>query len=218
MGFEGLTRVHKVAILVIFIDMLTVLYSIYFGSYPPMLPGGRDPTSYLIIYIHIPAAWIMYAAFTIGLVSSILYLVKGSEKYDLLALSSITIGVVYGVGAIVTGMAWANEVWGSPWSWDPRQTATLILLLAYVGYIALRQSIADVERARVFSSAYAIAAYTTLPISYLSAIVFKSLHEQLPRQPLGAEVYQLLTFRVGISSVVFAVILYLYYMRLRGER
>ncbi len=208
---------NKIIYAVFGLDLAILLYSVLAGSYPSYLPSGGDPTSYLILYIHVPISWNMYVAFTISFVASLLYLLKEDVRYDLLAMTSVVIGVVYGVASITTGMLWANEVWGAPWNWDPRQTATLVLFLAYVGYIALRGSISDVDRMRVFSATYGIAAFVTLPISYISAVSFRSLHTQLPGQPLGPEAHILLGIRVIVSFSVYILLQYLYYMKVRDR-
>lgn len=204
-------RLLSIIIMLFIVDMATLSYAIIYGGYPPSLLGGGDPTSYKILYIHVPIAWIMYFSFTVGMVASILFLWRNRVKYDDLAVKSIYLGVIYGIPAIVTGMLWANEVWGMPWNWDPRQTSTLILLLAYIGYIALRGSIADIDRARVISAAYAVAAFVTLPLSYVSAIMFRSLHQQLPTQPVSSDMIMLLVVRVFVTFLLFLCILYSYY-------
>lgn len=205
------SKIMYLLIIFLVLDLATLTYAVLYGGYPPYLPGGGDPTSYRILYIHVPIAWIMYFSFTVGLIASILYLWGNNVKYDEVAFKGITLGVIYGVPAIVTGMLWANEVWGSPWNWDPRQTSTLVLLLAYVGYLALRASIPDVDRARVVSSAYSVAAYVTLPISYVSAILFRSLHEQLPGQPISGDMVVILVIRVLVAFILYLTILYIYY-------
>ncbi len=201
---------YGILIAVLAADIALALYSVFFGYNPEFLPYA-DPTSYRILYIHIPLAWNMYLAFTITLVSSILFLTRGSLKYDTISFCSTVLGVVYGFGGIVTGMIWANEVWGMPWSWDPRQTTTLIALLSYLGYIALRTSITDVEKARIISCVYGVSAYIMIPLSYLSSVMFRSLHTQLPQQPLSPEAYILLSLRVLTSVVLFITLLKIYY-------
>lgn len=197
--------------ILISIDLLLMIYAIMVKAYPPYLTMGRDPTSYLIIFIHIPSAWNMFAAFTIALAGGILYLYKGRLKYDAIVQISVILGLIYGFVAIVTGMLWASEIWGSPWNWDPRQTSTLTLLLAYIGYLALRKSISDIDRARVFSSVYAIAAYITLPLTYLSAVLFQSLHTQIPGQPLTSNMKLILWPKVLVSFLILISFYLLYY-------
>ncbi len=202
-------------VLLLVLDVATAVYSALFGSYPKI--SLFDATSYRILYIHVPLAWDMYFAFTVTFVFSLLYLIKEKERFDTLSFCSAVLGVIYGFGAIVSGMLWANEVWHSYWSWDPRQTSTLTALLAYLGYIALRTSIPDVEKARNVSSVFGVSAYVTIPLSYLSAVTFRSLHRELPQQPIGMEGYALLTLRVLVSFIAFLTILRLYYRRVEGE-
>lgn len=217
MDLEKLVLTLFIVFLVL--DVATVTYSIVAGPYPeePVLAARFDPTSYKILYVHVPLAWNTYVAFTLTLIGSVLFLVKGRVKYDVLALTSSILGIVYGVAALTTGMLWAHEVWGEAWSWDPRETSTLILILAYIGYLALRASIPDVERARVLASSYGIAAYVTLPISYLSAVLVRSLHEQLPKHPLGPQAYMLLGVRVVFSFATFILLAYMYYLIVKSK-
>uniref|UniRef100_A0A7C4S8N6 Cytochrome C assembly protein n=1 Tax=Geoglobus ahangari TaxID=113653 RepID=A0A7C4S8N6_9EURY len=191
--------------IILVIDIATAVYAAFFGPYPSI--SLFDPTSYRILYLHVPLAWNMYFAFTLTFVFSLLYLIKSNQKHDLIAYYSTVLGTLYGLGAVICGMLWAKEVWNSYWSWDPRQTATLIALLAYTAYISLRKSIPDIERSRVVSAVFGVSAYVTIPLSYLSAVTFRSLHTQIPQQPLGFEVLILLGFRVVISLALFLMIL-----------
>ncbi len=198
-------------VVLMLLDLATVIYSILFGYYPNVTLF--DATCYRILYIHVPLAWNMYFAFTLTFAFSLAYLIKTDERFDYVAFCSAVLGVIYGVGAIVSGMLWANEVWGAYWSWDPRQTTTLTALLAYVGYLALRSSISEIERARNVSSVFGTSAYITIPLSYVSGVTFRSLHTQLPQQPLSFEAHMLLMIRVLTSFVLFLAFLRFYYRR-----
>lgn len=198
--------------LLIALDIATVVYSVLFGYYPKITLF--DPTCYRILYIHVPLAWNMYVAFTLTFAFSLAYLIKENAKLDTIAFCSAVLGVLYGIGAITSGMLWAKEVWGSYWSWDPRQTTTLTALLAYLGYLALRSSVTEVERARRVSSVFGVSAYITIPLSFISAVIVQSLHTQLPQQPLGEEAHLLLVFRVIVSFLTFLALLRFYYSKL----
>ncbi len=191
--------------IILAIDIATAVYAAFFGPYPSI--SLFDPTSYRILYLHVPLAWNMYFAFTLTFIFSLLYLIKSNQKHDSIAYCSAVLGTLYGAGAIICGMLWAKEVWNSYWSWDPRETATLIALLAYTAYISLRKSIPDIERSRVVSAVFGVSAYVTIPLSYLSAVTFRSLHTQIPQQPLGSDVLILLGVRVVVSFALFLIIL-----------
>ena len=48
---------------------------------------------------------------------------------------------------LITGAVWGQPMWGTWWEWDPRLTSFLILLLFYIGYIALWSAIDDPDSA-----------------------------------------------------------------------
>ena len=47
---------------------------------------------------------------------------------------------------LVLGSIWAKPVWGTWWTWDPRLTTTAVLLLIYLGYLAVRRLSDDPTR------------------------------------------------------------------------
>lgn len=112
----------------------------------------------------------------VALASSIAFLVKRGKKADIIALSSMRIGLPLSWVTIVTGSLWASVTWGEYWSWDPRETTTLVLALAFIGYFILRGSIPELNRKRRISAAYTVAAFATVPLSYYSAVLWRTLH------------------------------------------
>jgi heme exporter protein C len=129
-----------------------------------------------IFYIHTPAAWVAYLAFSSSLICTLLFFTKRNMKYDTLAENSAVLGVFFGAATILTGAVWAHAAWGSYWNWDPRETATLVAELAYVGYIMLRSSIPNIDKRAVSSGAYNVLAFSTVPLSYFSVDILNSLH------------------------------------------
>lgn len=146
------------------------------GPSPVEGPGGDV---FRIFYTHTPAAWVCYLTLGISLLASILFLTKRKLVYDTLAEVSAILGLIYGAVALVTGSIWANAVWGVYWNWDPRETTTLILWIAYMGYISLRLSIGNVEKRASTGAVYNVLAFLTIPLSYLSIRLWQSLHPQI---------------------------------------
>jgi len=151
-------------------------YAAYVAGPSPVEGPGGDV--YRIFYIHTPSAWVCYLTLGISLLASILFLAKRKIVYDTLAEVSAILGLIYGVVALVTGSIWANAVWGVYWNWDPRETTTLVLWMAYMGYISLRLSIENAEKRALTGAVYNILAFATVPLSYLS-IRLASLHPQI---------------------------------------
>jgi hypothetical protein len=100
-----------------------------------------------LMYVHVPAAWLAYLAFGVVFVASVAYLKGGRTRWDRLGAASAEVGVLFTALTIVLGALWGKPVWGTWWTWDPRLTTTAVLLLIYLGYLALRQ-MADSPAAR----------------------------------------------------------------------
>ncbi len=176
---------------------------------------GPENDVYRIFYTHTPAAWVCYLSLGISLVASVLFLVKRNFNYDNLAEVSALLGLIYGVVALVTGSIWANAVWGVYWNWDPRQTTTLILWMAYMGYVTLRLSIGNLQKRALTSAVYNVLAFSTIPLSYLSIRLWQSLHPQIivPGSGISASpaVMETLFLNLIAASLVYVYLLKMTY-------
>jgi len=61
-----------------------------------------------------------------------------AEQLDSLSYRTITVGFLLLSVGRVSGAVWANEAWGSWWSWDPKETWALICWLVYAAYLHTR--------------------------------------------------------------------------------
>lgn len=91
-----------------------------------------------LFYVHLPSVFVAYTAFTITLVGSVLYLVKKSTFWDLVAGAAAEIGVIFTAFILITGMLWGKPTWGVYWEWSPRLTSTAVMFVMYIGYLAIR--------------------------------------------------------------------------------
>ena len=154
-----------------FITMVASLYAafVYAPTEPQMGHIQR------IFYLHMGTVWVATVAFVIVFVSSILYLWKGSRKWDTLAFCSAELGVLFLTITIITGSIWAKPVWGTWWTWDPQLTTTFILWILYIVYLILRSSAgSDTKRAK-YSAVFGIIAFIDLPLVYLSVRVMRGI-------------------------------------------
>lgn len=61
------------------------------------------------------------------------------DALDEITYKSIAIGFpVLTVGGLIFGAVWAAQAWGTYWSWDPKETWSLITWLAYALYLHAR--------------------------------------------------------------------------------
>jgi heme exporter protein C len=132
------------------------------------------------IYIHVPLATLMYVAFGITALGSILYLVPRTRapKWDLLAGASAEIGVVATALVLVTGSIWGRTTWGVWWTWDARLTTTAILFVLFLGYLALRRVGGEPDAKAKRNSIAALAACIDLPLVHKSVEWWRTLHQK----------------------------------------
>ncbi len=60
------------------------------------------------------------------------------ERLDSLSYRTISVGFLLLTVGLVSGAVWANEAWGSWWSWDPKETWALISWFVYAAYLHSR--------------------------------------------------------------------------------
>ena len=63
---------------------------------------------------------------------------KFLEDMDNLSYRIISLGFPFLTIGIIAGAVWANEAWGSYWSWDPKETWALITWLIFAAYLHAR--------------------------------------------------------------------------------
>ena len=117
----------------------------------PLVPALKS--NWLIA--HVVTCFLGYAAFAVSCGISILYLLKknqmsdSNEKGILMYLPSsrqldefnyqmIFFGFLWLSLGIITGSVWANSAWGTYWSWDPKETWSLITWLVYAALLHAR--------------------------------------------------------------------------------
>lgn len=182
-------------------------------------PDAEQGNLIRLMYVHVPAAWVAYLAFAVVFVSSIAYLVTKRTRWDRLAAASAEIGVVFTALTIVLGSIWAKPVWGTWWTWDPRLTTTAILLLIYVGYLAVRRLPDSPARRARWAAVVGIVGFVDVPIVHLSVRWWRSLH-QAPARLLGVpDVSPIMGAALGIGFLAFTLTyVYLMAVRLRVGR
>ncbi len=120
----------------------------------PLVPALQ---SNWLLY-HVVTCFLGYAAFAVACGVSIMYLIKSKYEVgsgdasaggimaifpsikilDELNYKAIMVGFPLLSLGIITGAAWANYAWGSYWSWDPKETWSLIVWFVYAAFLHAR--------------------------------------------------------------------------------
>jgi len=149
----------------------------------PLVPELGETTR--ILYFHIPSAWLMAVAFGWSFLHSVLYLVRRRIEHDDQAGAAAELGILFCVGAAVSGALWARAKWGTYWNWDPRETTIFFLFLIYGAYLALRGAIEGEEKRARLAAVYSVMAFVTVPfLTFVVPRLYATLHPSpiLPQQ------------------------------------
>jgi heme exporter protein C len=139
-----------------------------------------------IMFVHVPAASVGLGIYLALGVSSFFALVFRHPLADAAARAAALPGASYTFLALVTGSLWGKPMWGAWWVWgDARLMSELILLLFYIGYMALRASIDDEAKAARAAAVLGLVGLINLPIVKFSVDWWNTLHQ--PASLLRAE-------------------------------
>jgi cytochrome c-type biogenesis protein CcsB len=137
--------------------MPLVFLSIAYASLSPNINDRIQPlipalkSNWLIA--HVMTCFFGYAAFAIAFGISLMYLLACGDKkgkgyllshfpkpafLDNLTHQMVTFGFLFLSIGIITGAVWANSAWGSYWSWDPKETWSLITWFIYATLLHAR--------------------------------------------------------------------------------
>ena len=130
-----------------------------------------------IFYLHMPAFFGAFSAFSATVVGGVMYLWRKSDAWDRIALAGVEIGLAFALINLLTGSIWARPIWNTWWTWDPRLTSAAVMCLTYAAYLMLRAGIEDAGRRRAFMSVYGIFAFVSVLITlFIIRIVPETIH------------------------------------------
>jgi heme exporter protein C len=136
-----------------------------------------------IIFFHVPCAWLTILSLVVGIWYAVrawrgIRLGPGRyERDDAKCAAAMEIGLVFAALATITGSIFSHNEWSMYWSWDPRQTSILIVMLLFAAYAVLRSAVEDAETRAALSSAYA--AISAVPGLFLLIVlprIVQTLH------------------------------------------
>ena len=143
--FELRYRLRTLALLVLPIAMGLLVYATTLPSdITPLVPALQNN---LLLTVHVAVAIIAYGAFALAFGTAILFLVQRrdairwlprSTVLDEMGYKAVMVGFPMMALVIILGALWADIAWGQYWSWDPKETASLVTWLIYGGYLHAR--------------------------------------------------------------------------------
>lgn len=124
---------------------LTLAYASTFeAKIEPLMPALQSNW----LSVHVFTCFLGYGGFAVSFLAAVGYLIatragSGStdasqEVFEVSMAKTISFGFLFLTVGIITGAVWANSAWGTYWSWDPKETWSLITWLIYAAYLHCR--------------------------------------------------------------------------------
>ena len=170
-----------------------------------------------IMYVHVPLILASYVAFVVLAVASLVYLVRRDLAADRVAHASGEVGVMFVGLGIATGSIWGKPTWGTWWTWDARLTSVAILFVMYLGYLLLRGTIDDPERAARYCAVLGIVATLDIPLVHFSVYWWRTLHQPPSlMKPGGFTGSSSILWPLLVNLLAF-ILLYVYFVARRAR-
>ncbi len=146
----------------------------------PLVPALRSNW----LTFHVLSCLLGYGAFAVSLLAAVGYLIAdrslrpsgpaNREMFGGIMVQTISFGFLFLAIGIVTGAVWANVAWGSYWSWDKKETWSLITWLVYAVFLHGRYMRGWTSRRLAW---LAILGFASVLVTYIGVnYLMKSLH------------------------------------------
>jgi len=142
-----------------------------------------------IMFLHVPAAWLGMFGWGLMSIAALGTLVWRHPLADVAGKAAAPIGATFTFICLVTGSLWGRPTWGTYWVWDARLTSMLVLLLLYLGVLALYWTAEEPGRGARAAAILSLVGAVNLPIIKFSVDWWNPLH-----QPASV-------FRMGGSTI-----------------
>lgn len=133
----------------------------------PLMPALRSDW----LVIHVLSSMAAYAAFALAAAGAGWALLKGlSEDLEDFLLRLTKTGFAFLTLGIATGSVWAESAWGSWWSWDPKETWSLLTWLGYAAALHLRRKgLRGAKFGIILLICFALVLFTYFGVNFLLA-------------------------------------------------
>lgn len=154
---------------------LAFAIGLYLASHAP--DDYQQGATVKIMFLHVPAAWLAMFGWTLMSVAAFGTLVWRHPLADVAAKTAAPIGAAFTLLCLITGSLWGRPMWGTYWVWDARLTSVFILLLMYLGVMALWRTIEEPTRAGRIVAILTLVGAINIPIIKYSVDFWNTLHQ-----------------------------------------
>ncbi len=145
-------RKYKIFVLGSFITPVALILMLVSTLFPLAIAPLNPALKSKWLAVHTTVAFLGYASFTVAFGAGVMYLIQehflkkkklgplyqrlpSLDKLDEINYRCLTFGFPLLTFAIISGAIWAETAWGTYWSWDPKETWSLITWFVYAALL-----------------------------------------------------------------------------------
>jgi heme exporter protein C len=162
-----------------------------------------------VMYAHVSVAWVSFLAVGVAAFAGMAYLWRGRRALDVVSAAAAETALLFGALTIVGGMTYSKPTLNTFWTWDAKLTLTALMVALLAGVFIVRGLIDEpVRRGRV-SAVILVVVLASLPLNYLAAEWFRTLHPAKSIDLTGGGVtmdgamLRILLFNVAAAGLMF---------------
>ena len=182
---------YRLEVLGAFVSPVTVVLMVLASLFPKEIVPVEPVLNSFWLPVHVTLAIVGNAMFALAFAAGVMYLIQerqikskkigglyrrlpGLKVLDDLNYRCLTLGFPLLTLGIITGSIWAESAWGTYWSWDPKQTWSLITWFIYAALLHGRLTVGwRGRRAAIF----AVAGFFFLVFTFLGVnLLFSGAH------------------------------------------
>ncbi len=162
-----------------------------------------------IMYAHVSVAWISFLATGVAAIAGMIFLWRGARLADVVSVAAAEAALLFGALTIIGGMTYSRPTLNTFWTWDAKLTLTALMVALLVGVFVVRGLIDDPQRRGRVSAVILIVVLASLPLNYLAAEWFRTLHPAKAIDLTGGGVtmdpimLQILLLNVVAAALIF---------------
>ena len=166
-----------------------------------------------VMYAHVSVAWVSFLAVGVAAFAGIAFLWRGARRFDALSVAAAETALLFGALTIVGGMTYSKPTLNTFWTWDAKLTLTALMVTLLAGVFIVRGLIDEPQRRGRVSAVILIVVLASLPLNYLAAEWFRTLHPAKSIDLTGGGVTMdptmltVLLVNVGAAALTFAWLL-----------
>jgi len=200
----------------IYFTVIILIVSSFYIIFKELLSDFQQGENYMILYIHVPSAWMAMIIYIFISITSAIYIINKNPIVHVFTTGGLFIGCMYTFITLITGILWGKPMWGVYWVWDARLTSVFILFIIYLLNIFIYLINNRDNRNNMTSSVLILIGLINIPIIKTSVEWWSTLHQPSSIYQLNSAIHISMLIPLlymMISFFLIYIIYLLFYIR-----